>query len=199
MKNKKGIVAVILSALLILGGCSTASIPVYTELVGKSGEITETIAGYTSDASVAKEREVHATLRNRDRMYKEMYASSGFSMSFKMTEVSPGIFALLPSNVTYRGAIDFKDELPMEPSVHPVWSTVSTIFGTVAKYGLIGYGISELSGVLEAGMSGDVFHGDIESSFNNAGTTQGWTTNVPTEIPLLPENCSLESYLSGGC
>lgn len=186
-----------------LGGCSTASIPVYTELAGQSGEITETIAGYTSDASVAKEHEVHMTLRNRDRMYAKMYDQSGFKMSFRMVEVAPGVMALLPDAITYRDAVDFREALPMAPSVHPVWATVEGIFGTVAKYGLIGYGISELSGVLEAGYaaSGDIFHGDVNSSFNTAGSTQSWTQdNSNMAIPMLPEGCSsFESYLGGKC
>lgn len=197
------LIAGLLTGLLILGGCSTASIPVYTEMVGQSGEITETIAGYTSDASVAKEREVHMTLRNRDKMYKEMYGQSGFQMSFRMTEVAPGVMALLPDTITFREAVDFREALPLEPSVHPVWATTQSIFGTIAKYGLIGYGISEISGVLEAGYaaSGDIFHGDVNSSFNSAGTTQGWTQdNSSAMIPMLPEGCSgVESYLSGLC
>ena len=42
------------------GGCGTTYLPIYQEAIGSSGEITESIAGHTSDASVAKEQAVMA-------------------------------------------------------------------------------------------------------------------------------------------
>ncbi len=204
---------------LVLSGCSTAAIPVYTEAVGASGEITETIAGYTKDASVLKEAQVHKTLRNRDTQHAKMYAQSGFKMKFKMQEVAPGVKALLPSEISYREEPDFAQTLPIKPSKHPVWATTSSLFGTVAKYGLIGYGLSELSGVLAAGYdaAGHSFNGNtnIENSLNNAGRDQrfmgaeqyqGSVITQAEQEPYVEDGkcwaspgCSCESFMEGKC
>jgi len=198
----------------ILTGCSTGMMPVYTAGINEAGEHVDEIAGYTKEASVFKEQQVHQTLRNRDDKHAAMYAQSGFKMTFAMQELSPGVFALLPSEITYREEPDFDQQLPVKPSEHPVWQTTNSLFSTIAKYGLIGFGISELSGVLQAGYdgAGNTFHGDanLDSSFNTAGTSQEWVrSNIPPAEPEqllpginapLPAGCSsVESYLSGFC
>jgi len=196
-----------LLALALLSGCSSGMMPVYQTIVGESGELTETIAGYTKEASVFKEESIAKTLRNRDDRHAEMYAISGFKMTFAMQEVSPGVMALLPKDISYREEPDFDQALPTEPSKHPVWSTANSLFSTIAKYGLIGFGISELSGVLQAGYdkAGNTFNGDanLDSSFNAAGTSQEWTAGssaLPGLSGDLPPGCSgLESYLAGNC
>ena len=162
-----------------VGGCGTTYSPIYQEAIGSSGEITESIAGHTSDASVAKEQAVMAAYKYRDRMYKDMYLQSGFNMEFALVEVAPGIMAYMPTSISYREEPDFNQPLPEGPSEHPVWKTTESIFGTVAKYGLLGWGISEFSGVLKAGFdaAGSSYAGPVnmENSFNTAGHGQNFT------------------------
>ena len=81
---------------ILLTGCSATTVPVYMDDVNEAGKNVPVIAGYTKEASVFKEQQVHETLRNRDIQHAKMYAKSGFKMTFAMQEVSPGIFALLP-------------------------------------------------------------------------------------------------------
>lgn len=205
-------ITALITLLFLLVGCSAATVPVYMDAVDETGKSVPVIAGYTKEASVFKEQQVHETLRNRDTQHAKMYAKSGFKMTFVMQEVSPGVFVLLPNEISFREEPDFDQMLPIVPSVHPVWKTTENVFGTLAKYGLIGFGLSELSGVLQAGYdnAGPTFNGDsnIENAWNSAGGDQGFTGSSQFQGDFggadeagcfISPGCSCESFLAGTC
>ena len=176
MKMRIWVVLSLAISGLQLGGCSTQMIPVMSDVVGQSGEVTQSIATYTSDASVAKEAAVMEALKNRDRQYARMYALSGFQMTFELQELMPGYKALLPKTISFREAPRFDQPLPTAPSAHPVWRTTENIAVALGKYGMIGWGIGEASGLLKSAFeeNGHYYNGPVnmENSLNNAGVSQ---------------------------
>ena len=117
-----------------LVGCADNYIPITGEMMGTS---TSTV-GYIRDASVAKELAVHATLRNRDRMYRQMYADSGTKVVFEMREVVEGVHVQFIKEITSRDPIAFRDALPTAPSEHPVWGVIKEVTPALINATLIG-------------------------------------------------------------
>lgn len=220
--------------VLLLGGCTGTQVPVVLEAVGSSGEITETVASYTSEASMEKERELMKTYRNRDIQRAKMYEFSGFNMEWvgkekhtiqtfiidgKPITIETTTTEYLPK-IAYREEPEFEQALPLEPSEHPVWDASTSWVSTIAKFGLIGWGISEVGSVLKAGYdnAGNHFYGDdidFNKSFNQTSRSQGvnWGAQGdvcqggscpqgPIEEPadFCPEDieCSCETWLETG-
>jgi hypothetical protein len=152
-----------LIGILLIGltGCADNYIPITGEMVGAA---TDT-AGYIKDASVAKELAIHATLRNRDNVYKAIYPESGTKVTFKLEEVSPGVFVQVISEISSRDAIVFKDPLPTEPSKHPVWQAAEKVLPSLINATLVGtLGYSAIN-AMEAGWkaTAPVYNGPYQS------------------------------------
>ena len=152
-----------LIGILLIGltGCGGNYIPITGDMVGAA---TDTV-GYIKDASVAKELAIHATLRNRDNVYKAIYPQSGTKVVFKMAEVAPGVFVQTISEITSRDAIVFKDPLPTEPSKHPVWQTVEKVLPSIVNATLVGtLGVAAID-AMEAGWkaTAPVYNGPYQS------------------------------------
>ena len=94
------------------------------------------------------------------------HKDSGLKIEFMLVDLAPGISAYLPKAVTVREPLTFSQHLPTAPSVHPVWETTRDIAGTVAKYGMIAYGIGALSDVWQAGLDSATtqYNGDYQSN-----------------------------------
>jgi len=173
----------ILLAVLILGlgGCAGSGgfIPVPEDVIDAAGVHTVKIAGYTKDASVAKEEAVMRTLRWRDTQYQKAYAESGFELEFAMVNIN-GASAYLPKKISYREAPKFDQPLPTTPSEHPVWKTSGDIVKTIAKYGMIGWLGSEFAGVMKSGYE------NVGTHYNGPYQPVSDSYNPTTEM-MMPE------------
>ncbi len=143
MKN----LSILIALFLTLSGCASISTDAVNSLVDGS----TTTTGQISDSSVAKEALIHRTIRNYQNQYASSYANSGLRIKFKTKKVGD-VYVQMIDEISYREKPDMFAP-PTEPSKHPVWE-FATVFGSnLLKYGLIGYAIHEVSGVLEAGYS----------------------------------------------
>lgn len=182
--------ATILALCLGLGGCGgTTYAPIYGTAINEAGAHIDTVAGYTKDASVAKEQMVMQALQNRDNKIAETHENSGVKLKFIMQEVIPGVYVQVLSEFQSREQAEFHQPLPMQPSVHPVWDTVKNVTSTIAKYGLIGYGIGELSNVWQAGLDAAT----VNYGTNNDFSTVTTTTTTTTEAPVTSTDSSTNS------
>jgi uncharacterized protein YceK len=213
--------------VLSLSGCASMSDTVTTTITKTSGEVVTTVAG----ASIAKEQAVHDTLQEDVKGYYKALAKSGSQMkvdAYQEVVAADGSKIYLPlMSASFIEAPKRSANLPTAPSVHPAWGFAERTLGQVAKYGMIGYGIHEVSGVLEAGFdaAGNTFGDDanVQNSFNeaNGSSTQTISTaNKDTscadgscgeadEEPeqyyndegqcLVGPDCSCDSYEAGSC
>lgn len=165
----------IILVLFMLSGCASGggiSVSALTSAMNGAQAVGDDIV----EASVAKELAVMNTLKNRDNQYAKAYKESGFNITFALVEVQ-GVQMYLPSSIAYKPEPAFNTPLPTKPSVHPVWHTLEVLGESLAKYGLIGYGIHELNSMVSSGYSaaqGTTYNGPIVNSMNDAG--EGITT-----------------------
>lgn len=189
----------------------------------------EVVAGYTTDASVAKEAEVHKTLRNRDTMRMETTKYTGMKMTWvevdeMITITQNGVTTEIMMtkhlpNVSYTPEPEFGNPLPTVPSIHPAWNTANTLIkwtgGTIL--GLAGIAAIEDMWSAGIGAAGGTFSGDgytFDKSFNESKASGASEINFIDEgsVPLtseelypgLPEGfvspgCSVESRAEGRC
>lgn len=164
---KMWILPVVLAFLL--SSCADNYIPITGEMVGAA---TDT-AGYIKDASVAKELAIHATLRNRDNVYRKMYPESGTKVTFTLQEVQPGVFVQVISEITSRDSIVFKDPLPTEPSKHPVWEVASKVLPSIINATMVGTLGYQAINVMGDGWkaTAPVYQGPV-NSYNPITTTE---------------------------
>lgn len=178
--------------IFLLSGCAGEQVPVVLETLDiDTGEVTETIAGHTSESSVEKERQVHKTLRHRDTQTRIAHNNSGLYLKFKLEKIvikGVEVYLQVTESVTYRERAVFDQELPTEPSVHPVWATAEKLGTALVNAVLIGYGINQVTNmVTSVSAAGTIYHGDFNAtnSLNNAGTTQAFDYSYS---PLLQGN-----------
>jgi hypothetical protein len=151
-------------------------------------ETTTTIA----EASVKKEEAVHKTLQK----YLSVIANTGMRMGWQQVEEThfyPGMSAPV-TVVKHMPTFSYVDpssiqKLPTAPSEHPVWRVGGQLLESVAKYGMIGYGIHEVSGVLADGVknAGQNYYGD--ASLTNSGNVgrDGWGFNDSYNVGTINE------------
>lgn len=172
---KHSIIAVLAAIALFLGGCAGGPATIPLSAIAELPEGVKDTAVTVANASVAKEGMVFKSWQVYHKQYAKAYKDSGFSMEFAMVDVAPGVKAYMPTSINYREEPDMLAP-PKEPSKHPAWQFASDTIGTVAKYGLIGWGISEVSGVLKAGYDavGNTYAGPVQyvGSHNTAGDDQ---------------------------
>jgi len=142
----------LLVAVMTLGlvGCS-GTMPLTESEFNTAGEVVEKTAGYTADASVAKEHEVHATLRHRDKMHAKMYAQSGFQVKFEFQEVAPGVKVQVMKEVSFKEAPRFDHALPTAPSVHPLWGVMQNLGGAAIQWTGIGFVAGKFTDMISHG------------------------------------------------
>ena len=167
----------LLSMLLVsvvTTGCATQGglMPLSDTQINAAGELVEVPVGATRDASVAKEHEVHKTLRNRDLQYRKAYAESGFSMTYEQHEIN-GVVVMLPA-VSFKETPRFEQPLPTRPSEHPVWNFA----GKALDRGLAAFGIDRLyrfgKSAVEGAGDHRVYQGDYAPyQSGNPGTFTG--------------------------
>lgn len=178
----KAVCCLLAVGCLFLSGCAGDGglIPVTDTMVNDAGETIQKVAGYTRDASVAKEHEVHQTLRNRDRMIVKAQDKSGFKLEWQ--EVKETVFyqgmagpveitRSMPK-VSYTEPAAFDQVLPTEPSRHPVWKTVENIGGKVVDATADTIKVVKVLNVLGAvaDNAGDTYGGDV---IHNQSGNQG--------------------------
>lgn len=177
MKKQFAAVAV-LSVLLI--GCSKTYTPIKREVVNReTGEVlvdpdtgaalTETI-GYTTDSHVAREHDVHETLRNRDREYRAAHKNSGFTMKYQVVKIN-GSDIPLPV-IDFRETPRFEQPLPVSPSEHPVWKFANNVaekgLWAWLGYNFFDFGKEALAGAKESyNFSGDNQFNESFGKVNN--------------------------------
>ena len=187
---------VFLSLMLGLSGCGEKGglIPLTDTMVNDAGEALEKTGAYTRDASVAKEHEVHATLRNRDNAIARAHKNSGMTMSWQQvtkTVQYPGMSAPVTTTeylpvVSYREQPRFDQQLPTEPSEHPVWKTIRSGVKDIKDGTIIGMGINAADNVLSAavGKPDNRYMGDVQfNQSHNQGDGVGPVTNEETVFP----------------
>jgi len=104
----------------ILSGCGSGGVMDVSKLPVSDETITS-ITGSITDTSVQKEALYTDMVKNRDKLYRSMYAQSGFNVKFKLVEVAPGVKIQMMEEVTFRESPRFEQQLPTGPSEHPVW------------------------------------------------------------------------------
>lgn len=193
------ILFLIVSLLFMVGlsGCGDKGglIPLTDTMVNEAGEVVQKTGKYTADASVAKEHEVHDTLRNRDNNVRRAHEKSGMTLSWQPVQKTvqyPGMTGPVTTTeylpvVSYRDQADFGQQLPVEPSEHPVWKTIRSGVKDVKDGTIIGMGINAADNVLSAavGKSDNRYMGDVQfNQSHNQGNGVGPVTT--TEISYLP-------------
>lgn len=167
MKERLTVGMLIPVLAVVLSGCGTTKYyPMNKSSVDNYGNIVDTVGGYTSDSSVAKEHEMHETLRNRDNQYTKAYKESGFTMSYQEVEVN-GAKAFLPI-VSFKETPRYTQQLPTTPSVHPLWGTVNNVVDK-GLWGWLGYNFFDFAKTAIKG-AGDqrVYNGDLVDSGNTS-------------------------------
>ena len=132
------VVVFCLLSLSLLSGCGSdgGMMPLTDETVKQGADVVKTTSGYTKDASVMKEAEVHKTLRNRDQMIKEAHKNSGMKMEWQAMEETvyyPGMTEPVKATkcmpvISYREKAEFNQPLPQQQSEHPAWKTTASVF-----------------------------------------------------------------------
>lgn len=119
----------ILLALLTVGltscsGYDLSSLPINAENATEMGNLIKT-------ASETKETIYYEAVKNRDKIYADMYASQGFDLKWKMSKQKIGdTTVLVPMpEVSYKAPPVFSQPLPNGPSKHPVWATIDKATG----------------------------------------------------------------------
>jgi len=126
---------IFLIAVLLSGCAGGGLIPISDNLITESGDVITKTVGYTEDSAVAKEAQVHSTLRNRDRLIAKDAALPTVSLQFEMIEVSPGVHIQIMKSLSVREAAKFNSQLPVQPSINPIWQ-----FATKTADGFIDLG-----------------------------------------------------------
>ncbi len=168
--------------LVALSGCANAPLMVTPELLNAAGVNIDNGVATIADASVLKELAVHRTLQNRDLMIKEATLKSGFKSKWQQcsrTVFYPGMKKPLTVTepclaISYTPMPEFKQPLPVTPSIHPGYKMAENIVHDVANATLIGYGISVAGDVLKQGYNAagsDYSNSTYEQSFNNGSST----------------------------
>ena len=139
------ITIIALASMLVLSGCASNGglIPVSDTSINKAGEVIETTAGYTRDASVAKEAAVLNAHNLRTAAKANSYKTEGFKLEWvavKKTYFFPGMEKPIElteqmPKVTYKAPLVFAQPLPMEPSRHPVWKFAGKVADGVFSLG----------------------------------------------------------------
>lgn len=183
---------------LLLTGCGGKGglMPLTDTMVAEGGEVIKTTAGYTADASVAKEHAVHDTLRNRDNAVREAHEKSGLTMSWQpvvKTIQYPGmaeavtVTEYLPV-IAFREQARFDQPLPLAPSEHPVWKTAREIFHDIKDGTIIGLGINATDNILSAavGKKDASYAGDVQfnQSHNGSDGVGPVTTTAGESSPI---------------
>ena len=193
LNNLISMLSVLLFTVLFLSGCTTGGglIPLTDTMVSETGEVVEKVAGYTADASVAKEHEVHDTLRNRDAMIAKAQAKSGFKLEWQPVDETvfyPGMAEPITvkksmPKVSYTEPAEFNQALPTEPSQHPVWKTINNVSGKIVDATADTIKIVKVLDVMGdmAGDAGDDYNGDVvnNQSHNLGPGTGPVTTTYP--------------------
>lgn len=165
------------SLLVVLSGCAGEFFPI-------SDETSQTASGYTKDASVANESEVHKTLRNRDNKYAAAYATSGTHIKFKMQEVSPGVHVQVIDELTIKESPRFDTPLPQVPSIHPLWAAITSVGNNIVDKTFLGFLGSQLFGSINKATenTGTHYNGPyapVADSYNQ--TAQPFIVEVPVQ------------------
>lgn len=179
----------------MLGGCASRGgyVPISDDVIDSAGKHTVEIAGYTKDASVAKEEAVMRTLRWRDTKYQQAHAASGFSMEFAMVDIG-NVQLYLPKSISFKESPHFDQPLPTAPSNHPVWGFAKSVGNNLIDKTFFGWSVSEFAGLMKDGFesSGDTYNGDAEfaNSFNTSGEGQAFTTGTVYRGPYAHSETS---------
>lgn len=186
---------ILLLALFVLSGCTGSGglIPVTDTMVTETGDVVEKVAGYTHDASVAKEHEVHETLRNRDAMIAKAQKTSGFKLEWKPVKktvfypgmAQPVVVEEPMPEVSYAEPADFSQPLPTEPSRHPAWKTAEVLGGKLIDSTTDAIKVVKVLDVMGemADNTGDKYNGDV---VNNQSGNQGDGIGPVSTENILP-------------
>jgi len=144
----------VLGVFGLLSGCTTyGTIP--GEMFNAAASGTTVIATEASQQDAIRGQAV----QERDKQRATAYKNSGFQMTMAVVTIN-GIPAYMPSSISFREQLDFGADLSQNRQHHRAWQSLDTVVGAVAKYGLIGYGMSELSGIVTAGFDAAKGTGD---------------------------------------
>jgi hypothetical protein len=180
---------------LLLTGCAGKMAETTVEtMFDSSGKVITETTTTIAEASVKKEEAVHKTLQQ----YLSVIASTGMRMGWQQVEEThfyPGMSAPV-TVVKHMPTFSYVDpssiqKLPTAPSEHPVWRVGGQALETVAKYGMIGYGIHEVSGVLAAGINGA--GGNYYSSSNSSSMSTDHSVSDSHNIADSSDNSNTDN------
>ena len=144
-----------------LASCGSQSIPLTPEVLSDVTDTIDTGVQHTTDSAVAREHEVHLTLRNRDRQYEKAYEKSGVKIKMMLVDAGNGVKMLVPETLEFREQPRFEQPLPTKPADHPFWGFAERVGLAVADKTLWGYGLHEGFKYLTAKDDQPTFQGDM--------------------------------------
>jgi len=151
MKKIHSILILLFVAFFFSGCASNGLIPVTDSMVSESGDIIKTSGKYVADASVAKEHIVLDAHNLRTAARQKTYKDSGINVAWAMVDIGNGFKAYLPTKMSIREPITFSQQLPTEPSKHPMWTSLDKGINIIAKTTL---GIVGLNGFFDMTKTG---------------------------------------------
>lgn len=178
---------------MLMTGCSGAGgmVPISDQMVSTTTGAMTSQLGYITDASAMKEKFVHDSLQNRDKMIAMAHTTDGFHMSFELVEVAPGVKALLPKDISYKEQARFDQVLPTAPSIHPGWKTAEVLGKAAINGTVIGLGINAASDIISEGIAAS------RSNVNTNTTTTSIDNSVgpvdSSRVNTITDNSSVDN------
>lgn len=174
--------------LLLIGvamtGCSNLT-TFSADQIDSAGNVIEQPIRSTTDSHVAREHDMHQTLRARDKQYRIAYAQSGTKVSFEVKKVN-GSDIIFPI-VEVKAEPRFEQPLPITPSVHPFWKFGETLLEK-GLWGWLGYNFFQF-GEKSLESARPVYNGDYSPyQSGNASDFSGMTGNATYQpFTVAPE------------
>lgn len=131
---KKWAILLILSSFSLIGCADVTTFS--AEQLDAAGNVISQPVQTTTDSHVAREHDMHQTLRNRDKQYEKAYEKSGTKISFEVKRVN-NVDMVFPI-VEVKAEPRFEQPLPTKPSTHPFWGFADNLMEK-GLWGWLGY------------------------------------------------------------
>jgi hypothetical protein len=130
---------------LLLGGCASSYGTIPQEVLG---DLSTNGVVFASDE--VQEAAIRADAHKEHiEKYGEAYKASGLEVEFEVVEVN-GAPAYMPTKLSFREKPQFGEAPSLDKAPHPGWRVAEKLGMGVMKYGVIGYGVHEAAGLVDA-------------------------------------------------
>lgn len=122
---------IVLSMVLMLGGCASNMVIPSTEVIDSTGKIVTKTSDTIGDTSAYRTHEKYEAYRVGYTEYVKAFSKSGFKMDYKEITLSDGSKTFLPI-VSYNTPPVFV--APADLKDHPVWGTINNTINKVTPW-----------------------------------------------------------------